>query len=259
MVFKKLKANLGLGGGAQVETDLHSVDVTPGGTVKGTMLITPGEQEQRINFLELALQARVEVETEDSEYNSDQIFHRHKVLEDLELRPGSEPESYDFELSIPIETPFNVVGGQDLHKVLIGVRTELDIARSRDSTDVDPLRVHALPVHEAVLQAVSRLGFSFSGSDLEKGKISGSPLPFYQEIEYHGSPRFRGINNLEVTFLTTESGTQVILEADRRGGFLSEGGDSVGRLSVSSNPGPELEGQLEAAIQHLGRSRGLFG
>jgi len=259
MVFKKLKANLGLGGGAQVETNLHDSDVRPGGSVRGTMLLTPGEEGQRIKYIELALQARVEVETDDGEYDANQVFHKHKLLEDLELKPGSGPESYDFEMSIPIETPFNVVSGQELHKVQVGVRTELEIARARDSTDVDPIRVHALPVHEAVLQAVSRLGFRFAGSDLERGRIAGSPLGFYQEVEFHASPRFRGINQLEVTFITTEGGTQVILEADRKGGFLSEGGDSSGRLSVANHPGPELDSQLEAAIQHLGRSRGLFG
>ena len=258
MVFKKLKASLGLGGGADVDTVLDSADVRPGETVSGHVIVRGGELEQRVKYLELALRARVEVETEDSEYNAEQVFHRHRVTEDFELEPGAE-HRFDFELTVPIETPFSVVGGQDLPKVRIGVATELEIARALDSTDVDPLRVHALPVHEAVLEAIERLGFAFAGADLEQGRISGSELPFYQEVEFRGSPRFKGIDQLEVTFLTSAAGTDVILEADRRGGFLSEGGDSLSRLSLDNEPSGDLEGDLERAIQDLGRRRGVFG
>lgn len=258
MVFKKLKASLGLGGGADVGTQLASADVRPGETVSGVVVIKGGEQEQSVKYLELALRARVEVETDDSEYDTEQVFHRHRVTEAFELEPGVE-QRFEFSFEVPIETPFNVLDGQELSKVRIGVATELEIARALDSTDVDPLRVHPLPVHEAVLDAVGRLGFSFARADLEKGKIPGSTLPFYQEVEFHGSSRFPGISQLEVTFLTSAAGTEVILEADRRGGFLSSGGDSVGRLTVTDGDTGEVEARLEEAIQALGRSRGLFG
>jgi sporulation-control protein len=258
MVFKKLKASLGLGGGAGVETELETADVRPGETVSGVVVVTGGDLEQSVKYLELALRARVEVETDDAEYDAEQVFHRHRVTEAFELEPGAE-QRFEFALQVPIETPFNVVGGHELPKVRIGVATELEIARAMDSTDVDPLRVHALPVHEAVLDAIGRLGFGFTGADLESGKIPGAQLPFYQEVEFRGSPRFDGINQLEVTFLTSDSGTEVILEADRRGGFLSSGGDSVGRLSVANAPAGDLEARLDEAIRELGRSRGLFG
>ena len=258
MVFKKLKASLGLGGGAEVETELASADVTPGGTVSGYIKARGGDLEQNVKYLELALQARVEVETDDSEYNADQVFHKHRITGEFALEPGAE-QVFDFEIEIPIETPFNVVGGQELGKVQIGVKTELEIARALDSTDVDPLRVHALPGHEAVLAAVQNLGFRFSGADLESGRIPGSTLPFYQEVEFHGSPRFSGINQLEVTFLTRADAIEIILEVDKRGGFLSEGSDRVGRLTVGHDGGGDLAGQLEHAIADLGRSRGLFG
>ena len=258
MVFKKLKASLGLGGGANVETELTSADVRPGETVSGVAVVTGGEQEQRVKYLELALQARVEVETDDSEYNADRVFHRHRIAEEIELEPGVE-QRFEFELEIPIETPFNVIGGHELPKVQIGVRTELEIARAMDSTDVDPLRVHALPVHEAVLEAIEGLGFGFVGADLEDGRIQGAELPFYQEVEFSGSSRFSGVSQLEVTFITSESGTEVILEVDRRGGLLSSGGDSFGHVSLGTTPPPVREARIEAAIQELGRSRGLFG
>lgn len=258
MVFKKLKASLGLGGGADVDTQLHSADVRPGEVVSGVVVVKGGELEQAVKYLELTLQGRVEVESDEGEHMSQVVFHRQRVKEDFTLEPGSE-HRFDFELAIPIETPFNVVGGRDLAKVQIGVATELEIARALDSTDTDPLRVHALPVQEAVLDAIARLGFAFAGADLENGKIPGSTLPFYAEVEFRGSPRFEGIDQLEVTFLTSAGGTEVILEVDRRGGFLSSGGDSVGRLAVGTEPGSDLDARLEEAIRDLGRSRGLFG
>lgn len=258
MVFKKLKASLGLGGGATVETELAATDVRPGETVSGSIVVTGGELEQEVSFLEVALQAKVEVETDDSEYDANQTFHHLRVADAFTAEVGSE-RRFDFELQIPWETPFNVVRGATLGKVEIGVRTELEIARAIDSTDVDPIRVHALPVHDAVLAAVEQLGFGFLGADLEQGRIPGSQLPFFQEVEFRGSPRFSGINQLEVTFLTGPSSTDVILEVDRRGGFLSEGTDAIGRLTVGNEPHGELAGVLEEAIADLGRKRGLFG
>ncbi len=59
--------------------------------------------------------------------------------------------------------------------------------------------------------------------------------------------------------VTSASGVEVILEVDKRGGFLSEGGDRVGRLSVGHEPGPGLDAEVEAAVRDLGRKRGLFG
>jgi hypothetical protein len=87
------------------------------------------------------------------------------------------------------------------------------------------------------------------------GTIPGSGLPLYQEVEFRGSSRFPRINQLEVTFLTSAAGTEVIIEADRRRGFLS----SVRRLSVGNEPTGGPDARLEAAIQEVGRSRGLFG
>jgi sporulation-control protein len=258
MVFKKLKASLGLGGGAGVETTLRSADVRPGEIVAGEVVVTGGELEQSVKYLELALQARVEVETDDAEYDADRVFHRHRVTEAFDLQPGDE-HRFPFELTIPIETPFNVVAGQELPKVRIGVATELEIARALDSTDLDPLRVHPLPVQEETLRAIEALGFRFKGADLEDGRVPGSQLPFYQELEFHGSSRFPGVDELEVTFVADAAGVEAIFEVDRRGGFLSSGGDSLGRLSLGSTPSPDLAASVEQAIQHLGRSRGLFG
>lgn len=255
-MFKKLKASLGMGGGAEVETVLEDAETRPGETVRGTVTVRGGEVEQEVSHLDVALQATVEVEGEDAEWESDQVFARVRVSEGITLSPGEE-QTFTFELPVPIETPFNVCDGYEMTPK-VGVRTELEIARALDATDVDPLRVHALPVQEAVLGHIEGLGFPYVGSDLEKGKVQGSTLPFYQEVEYGQSASYAGLKQLEVTFLTHPGGCEVILEGDRKGGFLSEGGDSFVRFTLPLDA-TDVSGQVDAALRDLGRRRGLFG
>jgi sporulation-control protein len=112
-----------------------------------------------------------------------------------------------------------------------------------------------------VLLALDSLGFHFRGADLEKGRVRGSELPFYQEVEFAPPHELRGrINELEVTFLADPSGVDIVLEADRRGGLLSEGRDVTGRLRLShADTEPRrVAGQLDAAVRQLGARRGWF-
>ena len=113
------------------------------------------------------------------------------------------------------------------------MRTELEIARSRDQRDVDPIYVYALPAHERLLQAFLQLGFRFKDADFERGRVPGSMLPFYQEVEFFSSPQYaHSFNEVEVTFLTRPDAMDVILEIDKRGGFMGGSTDQVTRFSV---------------------------
>lgn len=260
MVFKKMLASMGAGGGS-VETTLQTPSAYPGGTVQGVVDITGGSVEQDIEYLAIGLVARVEVESGDSEYDSMVRFHEHRLTGAFQLAPGQKHQM-PFQLQVPWETPFNVIGGHQLHKCFIGVRTELEIARSIDKTDVDPLAVYALPAHERLLQAFTGLGFRFAGADMEKGRVSGSSLPFYQEIEFHPSPQFaRSMNQLEVTFITRATNMDVILEVDKRGGFLSEGTDQVSKFTVEFAQIEQFawEQELQRYLGQLMQRRGLFG
>jgi sporulation-control protein len=118
----------------------------------------------------------------------------------------------------------------------MGLRTELSIAGAVDQGDLDQVSVHPLPAQERILDAFTRLGFRFARADLEHGGIHGvrQELPFYQEIEFYPPPHYAGgINEVEVTFVADPSGVEVILEFDKRGGFLTEGHDAYGRYRVS--------------------------
>jgi hypothetical protein len=90
-------------------------------------------------------------------------------------------------------------------------------------------------------------------------------LPSYQEIEFYPLPQLIGtINEVEVTFVADPEGVEVILEFDKRGGFLSAGHDADGRFRTrrpSRSTGPRLVDQRvrEASGRYQGlRSAGDF-
>lgn len=209
MVFKRLKARFG--GGTTVETTVHTPVAQPGGALEGVVDIVGGEFEQEIKYLALALVARVEVETDDGEHHADQSFAEQRVHGAFTLHP-TERKSVPFFLHLPLETPFNVLGGRELPGVRIGVRTELEIAKSADKGDFDPIRVAPLPAQERILAAFERIGCRFRNSDLERGRIHGATLPFYQELEFApppscpgGSPRSRSRSSPDRTPSTCSS------------------------------------------------------
>lgn len=229
--MKKMKASMGVGN-ADVETVLSTPHCYPGGVVGGEVQFKGGEVAQKINFVAVHLQAEVEVEGEDHEWKENVKFHTEKLTGEFEVSPG-QASSFPFQMSIPWETPLTNVGGSHLRGMKVGVKTELDIAGGRDAFDFDEIEVLPLPVHERILGALINLGFVFKSSDVEKGKAAGSQMPFYQEIEFAPGGQYAGkINELELTFITGPQAVEVLLELDNKGGFFTEGNDSVTRFSV---------------------------
>ncbi|NUT35722.1 MAG: sporulation protein [Hamadaea sp.] len=221
MVFKKMLAALGVGG-PSVDTVLATAGVQPGGTLSGHVNIKGGDRDAEIEYVSVGLVTRVEVESGDQEYSKNVEFHRINVAGAFTLPAGAD-HRLPFTTAIPWETPITTIFGRHLHGMTMGVHTELSVAKAVDKTDLDPLHVQPLPIHEAILDAFGGLGFRFARADLERGRIHGvhQTLPFYQEIEFLPSPAYGGrIRQLEVTFVTSPGGVDVILEFDKRG-FLS--------------------------------------
>jgi sporulation-control protein len=238
MGFRRLLASLGAGG-ASVETELAQADVVPGGVVQGTVRIQGGSVDQRIEGLSVGLQARVEVEGEnaqgnDTEYHQDIEFHRQQVGGAFELAPGA---AYDvpFTLEVPWETPVTMFLGRHLTGMNVGVTTELQIARAVDKGDLDPVNVHPLPAQQALLDAFGQLGFAFRSADLEKGRIrhTRQRLPFYQEIEFRAPGQYRGLNQVELTFVADGGEMDVVLEMDKKPGMFSSGSDTYRSFTMS--------------------------
>jgi sporulation-control protein len=258
-VFRKLKA--AFGGGTTVETTVHTQVGQPGGTLEGVVEIVGGEFEQEIRSVALTLEARVEVESGDNEHHADLAFAGRQVHDAFVLRP-EERKAVPFVLALPLETPINFLGGRELRGARLGMRTELDIAKALDKGDLDPIRVGPLPAQERILVALERIGCRFRRGDLEHGRIPGASLPFYQELEFAPPAEFaRGLTELEVTFLAGPRSMDVLLEGDRRGGFLDTGGDRIHRFTVGYDAleREDWEAVLRHQLQELGRRRGLFG
>lgn len=233
MVFKRLLGSLGVGG-PTVDTVLAPGATVPGGSLSGQVHLRGGSGDFDIDHITLELVARVEAEHEDGESHGTVTFDRFVVGGGFRLVAGAE-RSVPFTVTLPWETPVTELHGQGLG-IVLGVRTELAVAGARDKGDLDPLAVAPLPAQEAVLEAFGGLGFGFRSADLELGRIAGTgqQLPFYQEIELTPAPQYaHALNEIELTFLATPGGMDVVLEADKRGGLFSGGHDAVTRFTVS--------------------------
>src|SRR3954454_4133856 len=233
MVFRRMLRAMGVGG-PSVETELVNPNCRPGGHLEGQVRVAGGEHAVDVEYLAVGLITRVEVESGDSEYNTDQEFHRQRLTGSFRLDPGAH---YDvpFRFDVPWETPITEVYGQHLHGMTMGLSTELEVARAVDKSDLDAVAVHPLPAQEHILDALLRLGFRYSIAYVERGWVYGvqQTLPFYQEIEFFPPSAYASaINQLEVTFLPTPEKLQVVLEAAKRSGLFAEGRDAFGRFDV---------------------------
>lgn len=246
-----------LGGGASVDAVLDRAATRPGEVLTGVVHLVGGSVEQQVNGVHVALTVVAEVESGDSEHRQDVVFGRVQVAGPSVLAPGSR-EQVRFSLPVPLEMPFNVLGGQELRGVRLGVRTDLDLAGALDKGDTDAVQVHALPVHEQLVRAVTRQGFRFVSADLEAGRVPGSSLPVYQELEFRPTGAWsRALNELELTFLTSPAGVEVLLEGDRKGGLFTGGTDRLVRVRVGHD-GAGLDAAVEAGLRELGQRRSFF-
>ncbi|MCX5173497.1 sporulation protein [Streptomyces antibioticus] len=256
MVFKRLLGSLGVGG-PTVDTVLDPGAVMPGGQLGGQVQLKGGETDFTVEHITLELVARVEAEHDGGESEGVVVFERFTVGGGFRLAAG-ELHSVPFSVTVPWETPVTELHGQALG-VVLGVRTELAISGAKDKGDLDQLAVRPLPVQEAVLEALGRLGFGFKSADLELGRIGGTgqQLPFYQEIELTPAPQYaHQVNEIEVTFLASPGGVEIILEADKRGGLFSDGHDAVSRFTVGHQGveqvdwNTEVDGWIRQLVEH---------
>ncbi|MEI7030457.1 sporulation protein [Streptomyces pratensis] len=235
MVFKKLLGALGVGG-PSVDTVLQTGPALPGGPLSGEVRLRGGGADVSVDRLSLLLVARVEVEG-DEEHEGTVVLERFTVGGGFRL-PEEADHAVPFTVTLPWETPITELRGQRLGPVL-GIRTELEISGARDKGDLDALAVGPLPAQEAVLEAFGQLGYVFRSADLELGHIrgTGQQLPCYQEIEIlPPADHAHAVNEIEVTFLASPGGLEVVIEADKRGGLFAEGHDTVHRFTAPHYP-----------------------
>lgn len=262
MVFKKLLGVLGVGG-PSVDTVLRHPHVRPGENLAGEVRITGGNQDVTIEHVALGFVTSIETEHGGHDGHAGVEFHRAVVAGHFPLREG-EHKTIPFELPVPWETPITSVYGQHLHGMTLGVRTELAIAKVADKGDLDPVTVEPLPAQERVLETFSQLGFHFKSADLEHGHLHGvrQELPFFQEIEFYPPPAFAGrINEVELTFVASPHGLDVVLEADKRGGFFSPSQDAFGRFHATHEEAlaTDWAQQINTWLEQAAERRGTMG
>jgi sporulation-control protein len=262
VVFKRMLGALGVGG-PSVDTVLSHPNAYPGGLVSGQVNLTGGSHDTDIEHITLGLVTRMEVEGGDGEESATGEFHRVTVSGPLRLAEGQHL-NVPFQLELPWETPITAVYGQPLRGMVMGVHTEVAIARAVDKGDLDPIHVNPLPVQQRILDGFAQLGFGFKSADLEYGQIAGVPqtLPFYQEIEYFAAPQYaHAISQVELTFVTTPYTVEVILEFDKRAGMFSGGGDGFGRYTVDHSSADSLDWtqQVDAWIRQAVEHRQSHG
>ncbi|MGW0186715.1 sporulation protein [Streptomyces sp. NPDC003362] len=258
MVFKRLLGSLGVGG-PTVDTVLDPGPVQPGGTLSGQVHLKGGNADFDIEHITLELVARVEAEHDDGESEGVVAFERYTVGSGFRLAEG-EQRSVPFSVTLPWETPVTELYGQPLG-IVLGVRTELSVTGAKDKGDLDPLTVGPLPAQEAILEALGQLGFGFKSADLEYGRIGGTgqQLPFYQEIEITPSPQYaHQVNEIEVTFFASPGGLEVVLEADKRGGFLTSGHDALTRFTVGHHDARDWNTEVDGWIRQLVEHRASY-
>jgi sporulation-control protein len=229
MVFARVLRAFGVGG-PSVDTILTDPATRPGGKLHGEVRVAGGEYDVLIDNIVLALVTRAEAEDGETLLE----FHRASVAGNFTLAAGAR-EDIPFTLTVPWETPVTHLAGKPLAGMTMGVRTELSVAKSVDQGDLDGVEIHPLPAQEKILAAFDHLGFRLRHADVERGGIYGvrQELPLYQEIEYAAPAEHSSmIDEVEVTFVTDEEGTEVILEFDKRGGLLREGRDTYARHRV---------------------------
>ncbi|MEH0423447.1 sporulation protein [Streptomyces sp. B21-083] len=259
MVFKRLLGALGVGG-PTVDTVLDPAPARPGSTLTGQVHLKGGDADFDIDHITLELVARVEAEHEDGESEGVVVFDRFTVSGGFRLGEG-EARSVPFTVVLPWETPVTELYGQSLG-IVLGVRTELAVAGAKDKGDLDQLSVAPLPAQEAILEALGQLGFGFKSADLEYGRLhgTGQQLPFYQELELTPAPQYaHQVNEIELTFLASPGGMEVVLEADKRGGFFSEGHDTVSRFTVGHHDVRDWNTEVDGWIRQLVEHRTSYG
>jgi sporulation-control protein len=260
-MFQKVLATFG-SGGAKIDARLLDRTAAPGRPLHGEVLLLGGEVDQEIKGLAVTLLARVQVaggRTEDLPFGTRQLVGGEVLHAGRQVR-------VPFELALPWETPVTSVYAKPLAGVAIGVRAELDLAAAvSDPFDADAVAIEPLPAQKRVLDALSRIGFTFREAVLEQGRVDGAhqQLPFYQEIRFAPSPRFASIfTQVAVTFLASAERTDVVLEVTKRvrvsktGGFGGRGQDFLGMFTVQ--PDVNWEKQLDDWLDQVARPRGIF-
>ena len=245
-MFKKILASVGIGG-AKVDTLLHTEILCPGEKFSATIVVKGGDTEQEISGLDLALLTRVKVERDDTEMVINKKLAYWHIADRFVINPG-EVREIPFEGQLPLETPITNNGARS-NQTRVWLSTGLNIDMALDARDKDPISVIATSTQNKVLQAMDACGYTLMKADVEEGAVRAQHFQFslgcYQELEFRPNKfALFGLNEVEVTFVTTPDQTHILFELDR-----NFGGDTYRSLSLANNASQEdVTGQIKTIL-----------
>lgn len=229
-MFSSLKNALGLDT-LNVQTHLNQESVMVGTTLKGVVSITGVANDKTVNHVDLHLLTTAEQDTDDGDIKRSHTLGSVRLAHQL-IIPANDQITLPFELALSAETPITNVGYSHQNGTHLWLHTDVDVARTLDSSDKDPVYTTPTPTMARFLDAMNGLGFRLIKSDVELGYLNTaygrSSYGCYQELEYAG--RGFGLNSVEVSFLPIGEQTHVVLEIDRA--FRS---DSYGVISLTDS------------------------
>ncbi|KAB2333548.1 sporulation protein [Bacillus mesophilum] len=249
--FNKMLASVGIGS-AKVDTKLESDKVMPGSEVRGIVEIQGGNTEQHISDIYLTLNTTYIKESDDKKVNVTGQIERYHITEAFTLN-ANERREIPFSFILPLDTPLSY------GRTKVWLATGLDIKNAVDPTDKDYITVIPNELVNAVLHAVSNLGFRMREVECEQAPHRlRKRLPFIQEFEFVPiSGSFRGrLDELEIVFFPVSlNQTEILMQVDRKarglGGFLSEAlsmDESNLRLMIHQSDIPNLQQKLQSVI-----------
>lgn len=211
MVLKRL-----FGGGVPLEVDtiIEPGPVRPGGMLRGEVVVRAPERDLEIESISLRLVANAPLFHKgdgDGEGRGDTIGHP-SASGWFKLRKGQE-KRVPLKFRLRWETPVNELRGKELG-IDIGISTEVDAAGVKARTDMDPVRVEALPLHETVLDAFAAEGYEVEGARVYGTTISDVERHLYAWQGFrlvHPAPPEGRLGRLELTFHTNAVGSEIFL------------------------------------------------
>lgn len=239
--MRKHLASIGIGS-ATVDTILERETLRPGESVDLTVEVEGGSADQEVDAIYFALETSYVSESGGRETAT---VERTSARESFTIEAG-ESTSFDASMRLPRVTPLTK-GGVD-----VWLRTGLDIDWAKDPQDRDPIRVRPTGEMAAVLEAVERLGFTFSETDCKQASVY-SDAPFVQEFEFEptNSEWRRKLDELEVIFAPLADELEVRVEVDRLESTytdLTGGEESRQWLAVTDPDERRLRRELRSLI-----------
>ncbi|MFE6228055.1 sporulation protein [Streptomyces sp. NPDC057854] len=218
MVFKRLFG----GGGVPLEIDTLIPDepVRPGGRLRGEVVVRAPERDLKIESIRMRMVVNASLHHKgDGDGTDDGTTLCYPSASGwFELKKGEE-RRIAFSERLKWETPPNESRGERLG-VSIGVRTEVEAVGVKAATDLDPVRVETLPLHEAVLDAFAAEGYAFESSRVHESPPGRAEYHLYLWQGFRLADRRGGEGRaprVELTFHTNAVGCEIFLRRFREG------------------------------------------